>query len=129
MGHYPRVIVTLDKRVECGGILGKHEHPPVMLDVDLQRGSSCPVCDTRFVSAIGQDGTYAATSPGDVLGPPEFIEIEPIHTCNLRCVMCHVSYESLSKVRLDPAFTDKMVGFEGRWAVIGGEYEPVAHPG
>ena len=39
--------------------------------------------------------------PLSELGPPEMIEIEPIHTCNLRCVMCHVSYEKLTHEKLE----------------------------
>ena len=71
---------------------------------------------------------YRTTTPLDELGPPEFIEIEPIHSCNLRCVMCHVSYEVLSKTRLDPSFVERLEGLAGKWAVVGGEYEPMVHP-
>jgi radical SAM protein with 4Fe4S-binding SPASM domain len=71
---------------------------------------------------------YATSTPPDAFGPPEFIEIEPIHSCNLRCVMCHVSYEKLSKVRLDPGIVEKFDGLAGKWAVVGGEYEPMVHP-
>lgn len=71
---------------------------------------------------------YATDTPADAFGPPEFIEIEPIHSCNLRCVMCHVSYEKLSKVRLDPSIVEKFDGLAGKWAVVGGEYEPMVHP-
>lgn len=61
-------------------------------------------------------------------GPPEVVEIEPIQTCNLRCVMCHVSYERLSKRRLDPAFVRNLNGLRGKWVKLGSLYEPVAHP-
>ena len=53
--------------------------------------------------------------PPDELGLPEFIEIEPIHTCNLRCTMCELSFtqtpprfmpqEAYSRVR-DEMFDD-----------------------
>lgn len=63
------------------------------------------------------------------LGPPEMIEIEPIHTCNLRCVMCHVSYEKLTHQRLDISrLLPQLKGWEGRWAVVGATHEPTAHP-
>jgi radical SAM protein with 4Fe4S-binding SPASM domain len=61
-------------------------------------------------------------------GPPEIVEIEPIHTCNLRCVQCYVSYSTMTKQRLDPAFVDRLSGLEGKWAKIGSQCEPVAHP-
>lgn len=61
-------------------------------------------------------------------GLPEVIEIEPIHTCNLRCVMCHVSYEQTSGQRLELSFLDHMDGLQGKWAKLGSLYEPVAHP-
>jgi len=62
------------------------------------------------------------------LGIPEVIEIEPIHTCNLRCVMCHVSYEKLPKTRINLKFIDNLKGMEGKWVKLGSNYEPVAHP-
>jgi len=67
-------------------------------------------------------------TPLEVFGDPEVIEIEPIHTCNLRCVMCHVSYERMTKQRLDIGFLKHMHGLKGRWAKLGSLYEPVAHP-
>jgi len=66
--------------------------------------------------------------PIDEFGPPEVVEIEPIHTCNFRCIMCHVSYEQVTNRRLDPRFLDGLAGLEGRWAKLGSLYEPVAHP-
>ena len=36
-------------------------------------------------------------APPRDLDLPEVIEIEPIETCNLRCVMCHVPYMEMSK--------------------------------
>ena len=73
------------------------------------------------------DPLYSDTALTE-LGRPEVIEIEPIHTCNLRCVMCHVSYEEPSKQRLDLRFLDRLRGLEGKWAKLGSLYEPVAHP-
>lgn len=65
----------------------------------------------------------------DELGLPEVIEIEPIHSCNLRCVMCHVPYEKLSKKRIDvPTLLRQMKGLEGRWVILGSSYEPTVHP-
>lgn len=64
----------------------------------------------------------------DAFGPPEVIEIEPIHNCNLRCIMCHVSYETMSRVRLSAASMDQLEGLAGRWAKLGSLYEPAAHP-
>jgi radical SAM protein with 4Fe4S-binding SPASM domain len=62
------------------------------------------------------------------LGPPEVIEIEPIHTCNFRCIMCHVSYEKLTKQRLSLSFLDNMDNVRGKWVKLGSLYEPAAHP-
>ncbi|CCQ89779.1 putative Heme biosynthesis protein (modular protein) [Nitrospina gracilis 3/211] len=59
---------------------------------------------------------------------PEYIEIEPTLNCNLRCVQCHVSYQRLSEERLDLKFLDHMRGVEGKWVVLGSNYEPMAHP-
>lgn len=68
---------------------------------------------------------YAQVEPG----LPDLIEIEPIHTCNLRCIMCHVPYERLSKERLDLERTlEHLKGVDGRWVTIGSKYEPMAHP-
>jgi radical SAM protein with 4Fe4S-binding SPASM domain len=68
-------------------------------------------------------------APLEGLGLPELIQIEPIHTCNLRCVMCHVSYEKLTHRRLDvPLLLERLRGLEGRWVDLGGMYEPAAHP-
>ena len=66
--------------------------------------------------------------PLEEFGDPEVIEIEPIHTCNLRCIMCHVSYEQMTKQRLDIGFLKNMQGLRGRWAKLGSLYEPAAHP-
>jgi radical SAM protein with 4Fe4S-binding SPASM domain len=62
-------------------------------------------------------------------GLPDLIEVEPVHTCNLRCIMCHVSYEKLSKKKLDVDRTlEHLEGVDGRWMTIGSMYEPMAHP-
>jgi radical SAM protein with 4Fe4S-binding SPASM domain len=61
-------------------------------------------------------------------GPPELIEVELIETCNLRCIMCHVSYEEMTKTRLEPTFVNRLRGLEGKWVKLGAMYEPVAHP-
>lgn len=67
--------------------------------------------------------------PLSELGPPEMIEIEPIHTCNLRCVMCHVSYEKLTHEKLDvERVLRNLGGLENRWVVLGATHEPAAHP-
>src|SRR6185436_6009635 len=73
--------------------------------------------------------TPAVQRPLTELGPPEMIEIEPIHTCNLRCVMCHVSYETLSHARLDvEVLLRHLRGLEGCYAAVGATHEPAAHP-
>jgi len=62
-------------------------------------------------------------------GLPEIIEIEPIHTCNLRCTMCHVSYENLTYQKIDiELLTKHLKGLEGRWSIVGSTHEPTAHP-
>ncbi|WP_185973694.1 radical SAM protein [Ferrovibrio terrae] len=84
--------------------------------------------------AIDRDGAWKhfdplySVTPLDAFGIPEVIEIEPIHTCNLRCIMCHVSYERITKKRLDIGFLKNLQGLQGKWAKLGHLYEPVAHP-
>jgi len=60
---------------------------------------------------------------------PELLEIEPIHNCNLRCIMCHVSYEDLSRKKIDvPSVLKHLSGLRGKWVAVGSAYEPMAHP-
>lgn len=65
---------------------------------------------------------------GEEFGPPEIVEIEPIHACNIRCTMCHVSYAEPTNERLDIKFLDGLRGLAGRWAKVGSEFEPAMHP-
>jgi len=74
------------------------------------------------------ESPLVSDTPLDVFGPPEVIEIEPIHNCNLRCIMCHVSYETMSRAKLTVAAIDQLEGLSGRWAKLGSLYEPAAHP-
>ena len=74
---------------------------------------------------VSDAGREAALTEFDL---PEVVEIEPTHTCNLRCVMCHVSYEELTKTMLDVGFVKRLKGLEGKWVLLGSNYEPVAHP-
>lgn len=61
-------------------------------------------------------------------GLPELIEIEPVHSCNLRCIMCHVSYDPLSKVQINvDTLKKRLRGMEGKWVVMGAQFEPMAH--
>lgn len=63
------------------------------------------------------------------LGDPEIIEIEPTLTCNLRCIMCHVSYQKLEKTMLDVSVLPRLKrAVKGRWVLLGSSYEPAAHP-
>lgn len=69
-----------------------------------------------------------ATKDDDV-PVPELLEIEPIHHCNLRCIMCHVSYEELSRKKIDVPLVLKHLGMlRGKWVAVGSAYEPMAHP-
>src|SRR5947209_8334901 len=83
--------------------------------------------DKFYLLSPPSDPLYSPT-PLDEEGLPEVIEIEPIHTCNLRCIMCHVSFEKVSKRRIAPSFVDRLGGLKGKWARVGSNYEPVAHP-
>jgi len=67
-------------------------------------------------------------TPLEEFGLPEIVEIEPVHSCNLRCIQCHVSYEKLSKNKIRPEFVEKLKGLEGKWALLGSLYEPTVHP-
>lgn len=79
--------------------------------------------------AWGMEDFIQAHAKLEELDLPEVIEIEPIHSCNFRCVMCHVPYEKLSKKRIDvPTLLRQMVGFEGRWVTLASSYEPTVHP-
>jgi len=62
------------------------------------------------------------------LGLPEYIEIEPVFNCNLRCIQCHVSYEEPANTHLDLKFLKHMKGLENKWVILGSNYEPTAHP-
>lgn len=63
---------------------------------------------------------------------PPVIHMEIMHTCNLRCRMCHVSFEgTMSKQKLD---IDKVLHelkdvTPGTIILLGGAYEPMSHPG
>lgn len=60
---------------------------------------------------------------------PQLIEIEPIHSCNLRCIMCHVSYEKLSNTRLDiTKFFEHLCDINGKNIIVGATHEPAMHP-
>ena len=65
---------------------------------------------------------------GGALPPPDAIEIEPTLGCNLRCVMCHVSYmtEKTQLLNLDALKSLSFV--KGRQAIIGSGFEPSIHP-
>jgi MoaA/NifB/PqqE/SkfB family radical SAM enzyme len=82
----------------------------------------------KFSILAGPSDPLYSPTPLDEEGLPEVVEIEPIHTCNLRCIMCHVSFEKVSKRRIDVSFIDRLGGLEGKWARVGANYEPVAHP-
>jgi len=69
-----------------------------------------------------------STVPLTAFDLPEIIEIEPTHTCNLRCIMCHVSYEKLSHTMISPDFVKKLKCLKDKWVVVGSNYEPAAHP-
>jgi|GEM_PF-1768350 len=66
----------------------------------------------------------------EIVPLPPVIHIEPIHTCNLRCIMCHVSFQKMSKQRLDiDHLLRRLAGVEpGTVVLLGGAYEPSAHP-
>jgi len=66
--------------------------------------------------------------PLEEFGLPEIVEIEPIHSCNFRCIQCHVSYETLTKNKIRPDFFKNLKGLEGKWALLGSLYEPTVHP-
>lgn len=75
---------------------------------------------------------FASDTALEDSGLPEIVEIEPIHTCNFRCIMCHVSYENLTKQQLDfnalRRSIESMPGLSGKWGIVGASHEPTAHP-
>src|ERR1700678_4232505 len=61
---------------------------------------------------------------------PKLIEIEPTLTCNLRCKMCHVSYEATeSRSTFPPNLTEKLAGLNGVDILLGSNYEPTMNRG
>ena len=69
--------------------------------------------------------------PSAPFGPPEIVDVEPIHTCNFRCVQCHVSAEVLSHQAIDvDAFRRSIESLDlrGKWACVGATHEPCMHP-
>lgn len=77
---------------------------------------------------VGPNHPFYSPTPLDEEGPPEVVEMELMHTCNLRCIMCHVSYNEMTKKKLAPNFVNRLSGLEGKWAKVGAQYEPAAHP-
>ena len=60
---------------------------------------------------------------------PKVIEIEPTQACNLRCRMCHVSYENVPGERfLDVALLDKLPLGPEVHTIVSSGYEPTIHP-
>jgi len=80
-----------------------------------------------FIDSL-QNPKLLSHVPVTELDLPEYIEVEPTLNCDLRCVQCHVSYQPLSETRLNLKFLDHMRGLEGKWVVLGSNYEPMAHP-
>lgn len=57
---------------------------------------------------------------------PKVVEIEPTHTCNLRCRMCHVSFmPDEPRETLDPDAIDRLAALRGVYFVIGSGFEPM----
>ncbi len=59
---------------------------------------------------------------------PKIIEIEPTHTCNSRCIMCHTRYEELTHTMISPDIVDQLCNLKDCWVMVGSMYEPLAHP-
>lgn len=60
---------------------------------------------------------------------PELLEVEVANTCNLRCRMCHVSFEpSLPTQLFDIELVDKLRCLKGCYTVLGSGFEPMLHP-
>jgi radical SAM protein with 4Fe4S-binding SPASM domain len=65
---------------------------------------------------------------GGSLPPPDLVEIEPTLGCNLRCVMCHVSYMDEKVKSLDLGALARIAFIGGRHVIIGSVFEPTIHP-
>lgn len=61
---------------------------------------------------------------------PDFLVVEPIETCNLRCIMCHMNYIEPAKTRLDIDLALERLAElpAGTCVMLGTAYEPTAHP-
>lgn len=62
------------------------------------------------------------------LPPPELVEIEPTLGCNLRCVMCHVSYMDEKVKFLELGMLKDLSFIRGRHVIVGSTFEPTIHP-
>jgi MoaA/NifB/PqqE/SkfB family radical SAM enzyme len=60
---------------------------------------------------------------------PQIVRIDPVHTCNLRCIMCHVSYMKLTKGQIPFETLRRLEPLANRnvWADVGCIFEPTAH--
>jgi len=68
-------------------------------------------------------------TPGGELPLPEFVEIEPTTACNLRCIMCHSTYEKQARFDIDvDRLVQNLTCLKGKWVAVGAGYEPLMHP-
>ena len=107
--------------------------------VDLQHPLTCIYCAGPVKAADGEwvcdsCGVFphygVPRTKGTELALPELIEIEPTETCNLRCIMCHVSYEKeYPRHMIDvDGVLKKLEPVRGAWVNVGSVYEPTLHP-
>lgn len=60
---------------------------------------------------------------------PIVVEIEPTETCNLRCLMCHVSYMQPAKRPLfDASLLPRFDCLRDCYVILGSSFEPTIHP-
>lgn len=75
---------------------------------------------------------FRGAAPLEDFGYPELLELEPIHSCNFRCTMCHVSYAPMSHRCVDVDVLRRRVEeapwLRGKWAIVGAAFEPAVHP-
>lgn len=79
---------------------------------------------TRLIVSLAS----SVTPDRETIPPPQYVEIEPTKGCNLRCVMCHVSYMTEKAQMLDLDALGSIDFIRGIQVTVGSNFEPTIHP-
>lgn len=61
------------------------------------------------------------------LKPPPLIEVELTNFCNLKCVMCHFPYASVTPQSLDVGLLRRISDIQAEYVVVASGFEPLVH--